>query len=241
MRYVELDIFRGVAVLMMIVFHLLYDLNFQNLTHIPLFQNPFWLVYRETILFLFLGLSGGCLYLVHREQIHWPLFRKRMLRLLIVALLVTVGSFIYARQNAVYFGILHCIAATSLISLALLRHPSQTLLLGILLLAVGFIGDLNERQNYVSYLAWLGPGSLNIRSFDLVPLIPYLGYSLVGVFMMSRVIHTKRDYLFVRLRPEARHNRVLAFLGKHSLFVYLIHQPILVGMIHIFRASFFIF
>lgn len=236
-RFPLLDILRGVAIVMMVIFHLFYDLNMYKFIRVRLFTNPLWLVYREFLVFLFLGVSGVCLYLVHAQGIRWRRFGKRFLIICGAAAIVSITTYLYNPKNIVWFGILHLIAVASLTSLPFLKRPRLAFVLGLVLLAFGFIGDLNEKSHYIPYLTWLGFGSLRIRTFDSFPMIPYWGYLLIGIFLGAECISKGQGWLFTPIRPESGPNRILSFLGRHSLLVYLVHHPILIGILELFKRS----
>lgn len=235
-RLLELDVFRGVAILMMIVFHFLYDLHFYQLAKFRLFSNPFWLVYRETLVFLFLGVVGVCLFLEHRNGIRWRPYWRRFLRITAGAALVTVTTYLYDPKRVVLFGVLQLILVSSLLALPFLRRKSLCLTFALFLLAFGHIGDLNESRHYVPYLTWIGFGALRVRAFEIFPFIPYFGYVLLGIYLASFVFKNGQNYLFVRLNSESRRNFFLSFLGRHSLLIYLAHRPISLGIVYLMAA-----
>ncbi len=234
-RYLELDLFRGLAILMMVLFHILFDLNMYGVTHLPLFSHPFWMVYRETISFLFLGLVGFCLYLEHQNGIRWKAFGRRTLRIAVGAFLVSIGTYIFDPHHFIYFGILHFIVAGSLVALAFLHKPRLSLILGIYILAFGYIGHINDPRHSLPYLGWVGFGTSAMQTLECFPFIPFFGYVLMGLALAAQTLSRNKDYLFVKIPPQGDQSwlRFLSFLGKHPLAIYLVHQPILIGIIHL--------
>lgn len=237
-RYLEIDFWRGLAILMMIVFHFCFDLNLMGFAHLPIFTNPFWLVYREFGVFIFLGISGFCLVLEHMNGIRWKLFWKRFIKLFLAGALITLGSYYYDPPKTIWLGILQFYALASLLGLYFLRWERFNLILGLLIIALGFIGNANEAKNFMGlYWTWLGFGTMHLHTLEIFPLIPFFGYFLVGIYLGKKLIpgHSS-DHFFFTIAPEKKLNHFVAFFGKYSLFVYLAHQPILIGLLYLIKG-----
>src|SRR5437773_267356 len=116
-RYLELDLFRGIAIVMMVIFHLLYDLNQHRFVQVDLFGSSFWIIFRHIILFLFIGVSGACVYLINRQQIRWKRVLIWTAKILVAAAIVTVATYYYDPNRVVLFGILHFLATANLLAL----------------------------------------------------------------------------------------------------------------------------
>ncbi len=235
-RYFEIDFWRGLAICMMIVFHFCFDLNFMGFAKIPIFSNPFWLVYREFGVFIFLGISGFCLVLEHQNGIRWKLFWKRFLKLFIAGGLITLGSYYYDPSKTIWLGILQFYALASLLGLYFLRWEKFNLLLGVLIVALGFIGNANEAKNFMGiYWTWVGFGTMHLSTLEIFPLVPFFGYFLVGIYLGKKLLPTHPDYFFHEIAPESPLNRFFAFFGRYSLLTYLLHQPILIGLLYAWK------
>lgn len=228
-RYSELDVFRGVAIMMMVVFHLLYDLNYFHLMKVGLFSDPFWIVYRAALVFLFFGVSGACLVLMHGDGVRWGAFWARFLKIAGAALLVTVSTYLFKPKFAIWFGVLHLLAVSSLLAIPFLTRPRLGMALAVLLLAFGYMADLNEGRHYLPYLSWIGFGSDKLRTYDLFPIIPYFGYVLLGSSLAVKALGEGKSYLFASLNQAAPWNRFLSALGSRSLVIYLVHRPLSFG------------
>ncbi len=231
-RYVELDVYRGLAVVMMVVFHFVYDLRLFKVVQASLYLHPFWLLYRHFLVFLFLGVTGACLYLVHGAGIQRRKLFVRTGKLLLCAAAITGGTYYLNRPKYVYFGVLHFLAVAGLLALPFLKRRQLCFYVAVSLLAVGFVGDLGDSRNYIPHMGWLGFGKARISSYDLFPLIPYFGYVLLGIYLVQGALKESKAYLFYRI-PQNRATRTLAFIGKYALIIYLVHQPLLLGAIHV--------
>jgi uncharacterized membrane protein len=239
------DIFRGGALWAMVIFHLTWDLaNFgwidAETPYAPGFR---WFGHAIAVSFLFLvGLS-----LVLARRSRGPLWRngafwRRWAMIVAAAAAISASSYALFPATPIFFGILHCIALTSLLALPLVEAPPLVAVtLGILcLLAPHFLAStiFDARM-----LWWTGLSPLTPASNDFRPLLPWAGFVFFGVGLgLSLVRHCERsEAIQVSLQPRpgllrrfAPRNdgaiaRALDFSGRHSLAFYLIHQPILFG------------
>lgn len=183
----------------------------------------------------FLVISGIAIALA-TARISGPLYASRRYwrRLALVAgaaVLVTGATFIAIPNAPIYFGILHQIVFTGLV-LAALAHTHA--FLAIALAALVLIGDsllALPALNHPSTI-WLGLGTRAPITADWVPVFPWLAAGLIG-------FGVGKAYLvpWLAKRPSrARSGGVLGWMGRHSLAIYLIHQPILVGLIMAYNA-----
>ena len=223
-RVIGLDVFRGWALLFMIIYHFNYDLSYFHITEINLNNSNFFLPFRYTIISMFLLSVGISLSLVHRKSISWRKLKKRTLLLSLASLAVTVVTYLLFPNSWVYFGILHFILLSSLLALPFLKHPKVALLSALLI----FIGSATESLTVHSLFNFLQP-ILHLPPMyteDLVPIFPWFGVVLLGTviayYRLHEIIFTKK--IFSSNTPL---NRLLKFIGQHSLLIYLIHQPIL--------------
>ena len=170
-RFWEIDFLRGTAILMMILFHLIYDLNFFGVFTFEL---------REGLWF--------------------------------------------------YFGILHFIGLAVIISYPFLRFTYYNILFGMLCILLGsYISQITIES---PYLLWLGIAPHGLYTFDYYPLLPWFGVVLLGIFVGNILYENGiRKYCI----PELGKNyliRRMTFLGRHSLLIYLVHQPIIILILY---------
>ena len=177
-RDTSLDLMRGTAIIMMIVFHFIYDLNTFGFTEIPLFTHWLGIAWRCLIVFLFLSAVGISLVIAHSKGIQYKKFLRRLSYLGMAALIVSFGTFIMFPDGWVYFGILHLIWVSSLIALAFVNQPKTSLLIAILIL-IGIIFD----QPNLGFLSNIFESFLPNGSVDYYPLFPWLSF----VFILSLI------------------------------------------------------
>lgn len=231
-RSFVLDQLRGVAVVFMVLFHFTYDLKiFANTPPLLVLELPkwFWFWVPAAIGSTFLFVSGLSLKLSRSEYQNGSLQKKDLLRLTKlggVALLITIFSLFFLPSAPIYFGIIHCIAFGSLLVLLLRKMPSNLIMvLGALLVVGGIILEFTEPLSF-SWLNWLGFRSKQSPLVsDYYPVMPFAGVMLLGYGFPVKI--------FRRHQPEEKERRpkVLNFLGRHSLVIYLVHQPILIGLV----------
>ncbi|GIT90887.1 hypothetical protein JANAI62_13410 [Jannaschia pagri] len=179
----------------------------------------------------FLFLAGLSLWLAHGSGIRWGAFWRRFAWLVAAAATVSVATYVAVPAFWVRFGILHSIAASSLIGLACLRLPWWVLAaLGGLILWWG--PGLHLPALDGSWWLWTGLGQGIPAMMDYEPLVPWVAPLLLGVAVGNL---GGRLGLWDRLatvpRRPGRWARWLAWPGQHSLAIYLIHQPVLLGLI----------
>ena len=223
-RVIGLDIFRGLALLLMIIYHFNYDLSYFHIIEINLNSSSFFLAFRYTIISMFLLSVGISLSLVHRESISWRRVKKRVLLLSLASIAVSIATYIVFPDSWVYFGILHFILLASILALPFLKYPKVAILFAILIFIGSATGSLTVHPlfNLIQPILHLPP----IHTEDLVSIFPWFGVVLLGTAIAYYNLHLKifNQKIF---NNNSLFNRVLKFMGQHSLLIYLIHQPIL--------------
>ncbi|MFH1394287.1 MAG: heparan-alpha-glucosaminide N-acetyltransferase [Candidatus Micrarchaeota archaeon] len=226
-RIAGIDALRGTAIVMMIAYHLFIDLDFFRVLSVDL-SGLGWILFQRTIAFMFLFVAGISLALMEgRKKGRWE-YLKRAAMLGTVALLITAVTWIYPHERFIMFGIIHLIAASTLIAPMFLRLGLWNVFFGFLLIAAGFFLGTAPAHG-TDYLFFLGINSPGYWPLDYYPLIPWFGIILLGIYAGQRFIARNAEKI-----ANARGDRLidrLAFLGRHSLLIYLIHQPILAALI----------
>ena len=205
----------------MVFFHLSFDLNNFHFIHIDIYHAKEWAYLRKIILILFLGSVGISLVLANDKSINIAKVKKRFFLLAGASLLISIASYITFPKTYIYFGVLHFIMLSSLLGLFFIRHEYIALISGLMILILFNLDLINMHPFYNSIQPIL---NLPKKTEDLVPLIPWFGVVLIGIF-----VGRKKLFLF----PLA-HNKLslsVSFLGKHALIIYLGHQVFLFGII----------
>jgi uncharacterized membrane protein len=211
-RLLLLDYLRGFTIILMIFFHFFYDLNFFKFVSIDFQESWFWYWLPRFIAGTFLFCSGVSLTIVHGQKIHWESFNKRFAKILTGALLVSITTYYIYPERWIYFGTLHCLAISSLVAICFIKYPKSGLLFGLALTLAWY--PLN--------LIPMWP-KLDRPALDNIPLIPWVFFALLGMNSLS--------FLQKIEIKEFKFGEKLIFLSKHSLKIYLIHQPLLLGIL----------
>lgn len=228
-RIAAVDAARGIALIAMAVYHFSWDLSFLQLAAIPVMSDPGWRWFARIIAGSFLFLVGVSLVLAHGTRIRRRAFLKRLAIVSAAAAGVTAATFFAFPASFIYFGILHCIALSSVLALPFLRAP-LALLAGTAALCFAAPLLFTAPALDAPWLDWLGLGSRSPPpTNDYVPVFPWFGFVLLGV-AAGRLIHRRT---LGRLPASRRWTgplaRALIWSGRRSLLIYLLHQPLLLG------------
>lgn len=226
MRIDAIDLARSIAILAMVVFHFTFDLA--AFGHIPP-ETPysgFWPYFARVIAASFLCLAGLSLWLAHGHGIRWRGFWKRWRVLVLAALAITIATYFGMGDQYIRWGILHMIAAGSLIGLAFLRLP----LIVIVLAALACLAapHLLASDVFASpWLIWLGLAPSVPLMMDYEPLLPWLSPVLAGI-AVGRI---GAQFGLWQFLWGWRLPAWITWPGRYSLWIYLAHQPILFGLL----------
>lgn len=211
----------------MVIFHFTYDLEMFGVLSQGTASTGFFWYFARAVAGGFLALAGASLWFAQGQGIRWPGFWRRWLKLAAAAALITVATRVAMPEVWVFFGILHAIALFSLIGLAFLRLPGVvTLGLGLaIILASPYLAQ--ALQWNAAPLRFLGLGTLPSYTVDFEPVFPWLGPFLIGL-ALARMAEPLRPNLARLTGPEW-----LAWPGRHSLIIYLLHQPVLIGLLQL--------
>ena len=230
MRYPVIDTVRGIAILAMMAYHFGFDLNMQGYMLQDLNHSQPWLLARSLILSTFLFVSGFSLALAEPQQL-----KRRCLRLARIAgcaMLVSFVSYFMFPESWIFFGVLHFIVIAGLLCRPLARHEVWLLPLGLAVLVAGL--SCQSPVFDQPALQWLGMMTHKPFTEDYVPIFPWLGVFLLGMAGGHKVRHPRYGWP-LEITPAP----VLApfgWLGRHSLAVYMLHQPLLLGLLWSFGA-----
>ena len=214
----------------MAVYHLSWDLADFRLASPMLPFTPQMRLLSHVVASVFLVLVRLSLALAHRNGLNVRAFWRRLAIVAGAAALVTAGSFVFAPSEPITFGILHCIAVASLLAGAFVTAPAWvSLAVGLAAVAAPFL----IRSTFFDppWFLWIGLGEALPNTLDWRPLMPWAGVVFLGLGaarLPGAVDWLKRPD---RWRAASAAARAICFAGRHSLAVYLIHQPILIGLL----------
>lgn len=228
-RLAAIDLARFGALLAMAVYHFAWDLEFFGYIEPGTTNAGLWKVFARSIAGSFLFLVGVSLVLAHGDGIRWRGYWKRLAMVAGAATVISLATYFAFPQGFIFFGILHQIALASLLGLAFLRLPW---LVNAAIAAIVIALPLIYRHPLFDHpsLWWVGLSATTPRSNDYVPVFPWFGAVLAGMALAQFASGIALRERLARWKP-GRWASLPLFLGRHSLAVYLIHQPLLIGLI----------
>jgi uncharacterized membrane protein len=229
-RVDAVDCARGLALIGMAVYHFSWDLADFRLASPMLPFTPQMRLLSHIVASVFLALVGVSLALANRNGLNVRTFWRRLAIVAGAAALVTAGSFVFAPSEPITFGILHCIVAASLIAAPFVNAPAwASLAVGLAAIVAPWLGRSTLFDP--PWLLWLGLGEALPNTLDWRPLLPWAGVVFLGLgaARLPDVLMwlTSPD----RWRAKSAPARAIGFAGRHSLPIYLVHQPILIGLL----------
>lgn len=237
-RFWEIDLLRGIAVLMLIFFHFLYDLNFFGIYKLSLYSGLF-LIYvylGGSLFFILVGISLTLSYSrvkknLAKKQLHLK-YIQRGLKIFGLGMLATIATWIYLKEGFIVFGALHCIGISVILAHSFLRFRYQNLILGIILIFIGMV--LKNFTFDFYWLLWVGFTPNSFYTVDYFPLLPWLGVVLIGIFIGNSGYQNYKRKYNLKDFSKFKFINLFCFFGRHSLIIYLLHQPIIITLIHLF-------
>lgn len=243
-RAYELDFLRGVAMVIMLWMHFCWDIRYEfRVDAFEYLKEPwFWAFLHPFNLVLFVGVSGVCCSF-SRNNI------KRGLKLLIVALAFTGGTFIATNflhiDCLIIFNVLHMLALSifvyALVEIVEKKFSINPSLTNALLVFFGalitVIGGEIYRMDYstTSYLVF--PLGIDVNGLpnqaDFMPIFPWMGIFLLGALVGRTCYKDKKTLVPTENKILRGISAPIEFLGKHSLIIYVVHQPLVYGILYI--------
>lgn len=229
-RLAVIDLARAAALLAMAAYHTTWDLGFLRLTPENYALTPVGRAAAHGIAGSFLALVGIGLVLMNGTGIRPGPTLKRLLRIVLAALAITVATRIAFPDSFIFFGVLHCIALASVLGLPFLFLPVWvTALAAALVLAAPHL--VQDALFDAPALRFVGLGVGTPRTNDYVPVFPWFGMVLAGIAVGRLGLPRLARSRLGAWAPRGRLARAATFAGRHSLAIYLVHQPVLLGLL----------
>ncbi len=244
MRFWEVDLLRGIAIMLMVLYHFAFDLDYFGLVKIDVKSGIFLTIARlaVTLFLLLVGLSltlsfSRAVRLGREDRFSRRLFR-RSAWILSLALCITAVTYLLLGRGYIIFGALHMIGLSLLLAYPFLRLGRKNFILGSILIILGwYVQDISV-DHY--WLLWLGLAPPDFYSLDYIPMLPWFGVVFYGVGLGGLLYPGYRrrvnlldqlDYLQAAHGPGS-----LCYLGRNSLAIYLVHQPLII-LLMIWRGA----
>ena len=246
-RYSSVDAARGTAIVLMFVYHFMFDLHYYKIVTIDFNNDPVWLGLRTLIVGLFLGVMGISLHLATANGLNQRAYVRRLLQVAGCAALVSASSYMMFPKSMIFFGILHFIAAASVLGLLFYRGFLINLCAGVALIILG----LTVQHPWFDQPGWQWIGLMTHKPIteDYVPLLPWFGVVLLGLFVGKWIfpspplnglagtlsgLSASLGKNLAQWQGKTRFSRLLAFGGRHSLPIYMLHQPVFLAVLYLF-------
>ncbi len=224
-RFWEIDSLRGFAIVLMIIFNYSFALSFLNIYTID-GGWAYWFLFPRFIASVFISIAGLSLTLFYNvTKSHKKIF-FRGFRIFGCGLLITAATFLIFPESFIVFGILHLIGISIILGSLFLKFNKLNLFLGLLLIILGFY--LQNFSFDFPWLLWLGFAPNNFYTFDYFPILPWFGFFLLGMYFGNTLYEKGNRKFRIKNLSNSLFTRLFSFLGRNSLKIYLLHQPLLI-------------
>lgn len=226
-----LDVSRGFAILLMFIYHFIFDLDYYGFIHQNFTLDEFWINFRIIIVTLFLLIMGISLYLSSYRGISKKRFQHRLYLLIFYSSLVSISSWIMYPSSMIFFGILHFITVASVLGLVFIHLGKINLVIGLSLIIIpqSFSHPFFDQP----YAQWLGLMTRLPVTVDYVPLLPWFGVVLIGIYL-GQLLSQQPNESFLKIwQSHDAISKTLALGGRYSLHIYMLHQPLFLGILYI--------
>lgn len=241
-RFFEIDMLRGVAIILMIFGHMLWDLDYFGIMPI---NNAVYSILQKTVPPLFFLLVGVSL-IVAQKKLESSIYKNehkyylgvmsRGLKIFGLGMILTIGSLLVMPSTPVFFGVLHCIGISVILSAVFLKFRRYNLLIALILIFLGTIISQQciENATCLHLLIGLHPADIWSHTVDYFPLLPWFGICLLGI-VIGDWLYSGEERRF-RMPDLSKYApvRMVQWFGKHSLYIYLVHQPVIAGVMFAF-------
>lgn len=233
-RLWEVDALRGAALIMMVVYHAAWDLNYFGYYQESVATGG-WYWFQQVTVTSFIFIAGVALWLSYsvHGRVRFARYLDRGLKILGWGFVITMVTHLALKEGTVLFGVLHLIGVAVICAYPFLRFGRGNLVLGT---AFILIGNLLTRAR-IDYpcLAWLGLHPVELYMVDYVPVFPWFGVVLLGVGTGGLLYPSGTRLVSLRDLGGRQPVQLLTLLGRNSLFIYFVHQPVLFGLLFLMR------
>lgn len=242
-RFWELDVLRGLTVIIMIFYHSVWDVAFFNLYPVNVLSSG-WQTFARGIATSFTFILGISLTLSYQRAVRhtgqtslFPKYLQRGLMIFGLGMVITVATYFFIGANGfVIFGILHLLGLSVILSYPFLKlNRWLNLTAGLSVIAIGLY--LDTLTSTSPWWIWLGIKQFGRSMVDYYPLFPWWGLALLGIFAGKTLYPAGQPRHHLPDLTSYQPIRALRVLGQHSLLIYMIHQPILISLFMLIQLT----
>jgi len=241
-RFIEIDMLRGFAIIIMIIGHVFWDLDYFGL--MPMNDGIYDIlkIIVQPMFFLLVGIS----LVLSKKKIEQMKtydqneFDKRLvfrgLKIFGLGIIFTIITLIFIPERPIFFGVLHCIGLSIILSVPFLKIRKYNLLFVVTILFASYvISGYSMESPTILHLA-LGIHQSNIGSYtiDYFPLLPWFGICILGIILGDFLYSGNERKFKIPDISRYRPIKIFQWCGQHSLIIYLLHQPIIAAAISVF-------
>jgi len=226
-RIWEIDLLRTVAIILMIIFHTVVDLKDYYGYNIE-YLRGFWYYEGKLSAIIFIFVSGISSTFSRNNL-------KRGLRVFMWGMVLTGVTYFYNKEYYIKFGILHFLG----ISMMLYHFVNTSIkeyyfryffIFATLCIVIGNIFSYVTIR--LPYLFAIGLTHREFSSMDYYPLLPWFGLFLYGALTGKKIYEEPKSFFHTTYNCP-----IVSYISRHSLFIYLIHQPIILFILYIIHSS----
>ena len=203
---------RALAIVLMVIFHFIWDLNHFGYISVGIPNGPFWRELRVVIVTLFLFSMGVSLVYVYNKGIDNKKLLMRMAKLIVASGIITATTMVTSPKLWVYFGILHFIAFATIVCVWFVKKPNTSLVIGLVILGLYIFTDIPVKWPFIYIAEYLPKNTV-----DIVTILPWLSVPFIGVWA---------GHLAIFQAPAKKPvPKPIMAMSSNSLIIYLVHQP----------------
>ena len=233
LRIPAVDFARGVALIAMAIFHFGWDLENFGIARPNMTLEPQWTYFARTIAASFLTLVGLGAWLAHHNGLAAYSLAKRLVFVGGSALIITIATYFATPDGFIFFGILHNITLSSLLILVFLRLPLIVIIaFAMLVLSAPYWARTPFLDGPIWW--WSGLSQITPKANDYVPIFPWFGWVLAGLALAKSFSAFDIWQKLAHFEFSGNIGKLLRFFGRNSLIFYLLHQPLMIGIIFVF-------
>jgi uncharacterized membrane protein len=241
-RFPELDILRGLALGIMILLHFLWDLDYFGIH--PLDARIYQ--YQRIPQIMFFSIIGICLVISKNNKLNQyktinfdfvSYYICRGLKIFTIGVFISIFTLVFIPETPVIFGVMHFIGLSIIMSLLFYKFKYYNIIFASFFIILGvFLRQFSfENPSILHLILGFYPRNIWQITIDYFPIIPWFGWILIGMFL-GEVFYknNKRIFDFPTINRPLKTIKLLSIFGQNSLIIYIIHQPIIAGLITIY-------